>query len=244
MQHVPDGGTKQGLGLQMAPAVQTLGDMQLIWIVAEQAPSCVQHEPLGGCGHGLVGEQVWPSVHTVPAAVHWIWAFSVHAPVAVVQHVPCGGIGQMFGEQFPLAVHTLVVAQLAWLVTVHAPSAVQHEPCGGRHGFGGPQVRLAVHTFGAEQNVWNPTTHPPSDVQQVPVSGHGLGVHTPPDTKKFGNEHAPDVPAAQVPSVAQHAPDWANAEPVQSMSATIATTAAARNVERWGVLTMVILERR
>jgi hypothetical protein len=143
------------------------------------------------------------------AAVHWIWAFSVHTPVVALQHDPDGGTGQMFGEQLLLSVQTLGEAQLAWLVTVHAPRFVQQEPCGGRQGFGGPQVRPAVHTFGAAQKVWNPTTHPPREVQQVPVPGQGLGEQTPPDTKKFGKAHAPEVPAAQVPSVAQHAPVWA-----------------------------------
>jgi hypothetical protein len=209
VQHVPEGGTKQGLGLQIAPEVQMLGALQLIWNVMEHTPSCVQHVPLGGCGHGLVGWQVWPCVQVVLAAVHWTCAFCTQPPVVEVQQVPCGGMGQVLGEQTPSSVHTLVEMQLAWLVTVQAPKGVQQRPCGGRHGFGGPQVRLAVHTFGAAQKFWNPTTHPPSEVQQVPVSGHGLGVQTPPETKKFGNEHVPAVPAVHVPLVAQHAPDWA-----------------------------------
>jgi len=58
VQQVPVEGTKHGLGLQIAPVVQTLGALQLIWNVAEQTPSCVQHEPLAGCGQGLVGVQV------------------------------------------------------------------------------------------------------------------------------------------------------------------------------------------
>ena len=234
VQHVPVGGTKHGLGWQIAPAVQMLGARQLSWMMAEHTPSWVQHEPLGGCGQGLVGVQVWPTVHVVLAAVHCTCAFCTHPPVVEVQQVPCGGAGQVFGLQTPSAVQTLGAAQLAWLVTVHAPRLVQQRPCGGRHGFGGPQVRLAVHTFGAAQKFWNPTTHPPSEVQQVPVSGHGLGVHTPPETKKLGNEHAPVVPAAHVPSVAQHAPAWARqtSAPVSTPESRARMTARALRFDR------------
>ena len=235
LQHEPVGGAGQGfVGVQLAPKVQTLAPAeQLIWIDCTQFPVMSEQQvPLGGCGQGFVGAQVWPCVHTVPAPVHCTCALSTHTPVAVVQQVPEGGTGQRFGEQFAALVQMLDAAQLAWLVTVHAPRFVQHEPCGGRHGLGGPQVRLAVHTFGAAQKLWNPTTHPPSAVQQVPVGGHGLGVHAPPNTKKLGNAHPPAVPAAQVPSVAQHAPLWARAMPGNRHAASSAASAAARNVER------------
>jgi hypothetical protein len=79
-------------------------------------------------------------------------------------------------------------------------------------------------------------------VQQVPVEGQGLGEHTPPETKKLGNEHAPEVPAAQVPSVAQHAPAWAEATPLLMLTASIATRIASRVEQRRGVLVMGILE--
>jgi hypothetical protein len=244
LQQAPVGGAGQGFGLQIAPEVQTLVDVeQLAWIEATQLPVVSeQQEPLGGCGQGFVGAQVWPCVHTVPAAVHWICALRMHAPVAVLQHVPDGGTGQMFGEQLLLSVHTLGEAQLAWLVIVQAPRFVQHDPCGGRHGFGGPQVRPAVHTFGAAQKVWNPTTHPPRDVQQVPVPGQGFGEQAPPEMKKFGKAQTPDVPAVQVPSVAQHAPVWARAAPVQRQTPRIAAKIAARSVERGGILIMGILD--
>jgi hypothetical protein len=225
VQHEPVGGTKQGFGVHTWPAVQMLGETQLSWMIAEQTPLCVQQEPLGGCGQGL-GLQIWPCVHVVFAPVHWTCALVTQTPVVELQHEPCGGAGQTFGEQFALSVHTLVETQLAWLVTVQAPRFVQHEPCGGRQGFGGPQVRPAVHTFGAAQNVWNPTTHPPKDVQHVPVAGHEVAEHVAPVTNRLGNEQVPAVPAAHVPSVAQHAPDWARQR--SAPARTLSTKASTR----------------
>ncbi len=84
--------------------------------------------------------------------------------------------------------------------------------------------------------------HPPSDVQQVPVDGHGFGAHAAPEMKSIGNEHAPEVPTAQVPSVAQHAPVWARAAPVHSVIAIIASSAASSVEWRQSVLVMGILD--
>ena len=239
LQHVPVGGTKQGLGVQVPAPVQMLGEGQLIWMVMEQTPSWVQQLPEGGCGQGLVGEQVWPMVHVVLAPMHWIWKFCTHEPVVEVQHVPEGGVGQTLGEQLASAVQTFAAAQLAWLVRKQAPMLEQQLPWGGRQGLGGPHTRPTVQTFGAVQNVWKSTTHPPSAVQQVPVAGQGLGVQTAPAMNKLGNEQAPAVPGAQVLSVAQHAPVWARQ--VLAPASTPRSAASTRGRKRALDRSMVVL---
>ena len=114
----------------------------------------------------------------------------------------------MLGEQLPLLVQVLAVAQLGWVEIKHEPEKAQQLPVGGPQGLG-EQVRLAVQTLGAAQYTWKSTTHPPSAVQHVPVAGHEVAEHATPATKKLGNEQVPASPAAQVPSEAQHAPVWA-----------------------------------
>ena len=175
----------------------------------------------------MVGVQVWPLVHVVFGAVHVDWITCVQTPVVETQQEPCGGWGQMLGEQLPLLVQVLAVAQLGWVEIKHEPEKAQQLPVGGPQGLG-EQVRLAVQTLGAAQYTWKSTTHPPSAVQHVPVAGHEVAEHATPATKKLGNEQVPASPAAHVPSEAQHAPVWAH----EMLGATRQPSSATSTRER------------
>ena len=74
----------------------------------------------------------------------------MHAPPGV-QHVPCGGCGQMLGVHVPPVVHVEPAEQLICVTNVHVPVCVtQQVPCCGcGHGFGvhvlgGPTVQTFV----------------------------------------------------------------------------------------------------
>jgi hypothetical protein len=109
----------------------------------------LQHAPVGGCGHGLVGVHACPSVHTLGVA-HAITRTNVHAPVVMLQHEPSTGCGQGFaGAHMAFAVHTFPAVHNACTLCTHAPvSGLQHVPVGGcGHGFGS-HTRSTVHTLG------------------------------------------------------------------------------------------------
>ena len=130
---------------QMPPVPQALTTPK------EQTPVCaMQQVPMGGWGQGLLGAQGRLSVQVLAAPVHPVWAVWVHAPVTELQQDPCGGPGQMLGEQLPLSVQTFGTPQLGWVAMKHPPVTVQQLPLGGPQGLG-EQVRLAVQTLAAAQ---------------------------------------------------------------------------------------------
>jgi hypothetical protein len=148
-------------------------------------PVCTtQQVPIGGCGHGFVGVQaVGPCTHVDVSVLHWNWKLIAHAPVSVTQHAPGGGMKQIFGEHPPLSVQVLVPVQLAWIVTVHAPSCVQHDPLEGSGHTATVHWAPVVHTlFVPVHCTCAFVEHVPRlTLQHAPCGGitHTLGTHVP-----------------------------------------------------------------